>query len=75
MELFETLQAKCAMKAEKQPTVEALPLRSAQRRVEPLSFLTLNTVKGIVGGTNPADLEEQTTWNAKLEKFTSLSET
>jgi hypothetical protein len=43
--------------------------------IEPLSFLTLNTMKGIVGCTNPTDLEEQTTWNAKLEKLMSLSGT
>jgi hypothetical protein len=74
MELFETLQAKRAREAEKQLSAEALPVRSAERRAEQLSFLTLNTVEGIVGGTNSADLDEQTTWNAKLERFMSLSE-
>jgi cytochrome c peroxidase len=78
MELLETLQAKRAREAERQPTVEALPVMSAERRAEALSFLTLGTVEGIVEGTNPTDLAEpaeQTTWNAKLEKFMSLSET
>ena len=74
IELFETLQAKRAREAERQSTVEALPVMSAKRRTEPLSFLTLSTVEGIVGGTNPADLVEQTTWNAKLENFMSLIE-
>jgi hypothetical protein len=52
MELFETLlQAKRANEAERQPTVEALPVMSAERRAEPLPlpFLTLSTVEGIVG--------------------------
>jgi hypothetical protein len=76
MELFETLQAKRAKEAERQPTVEAMPVMGPERRAEPLYFLTLGTVEGIVGSTSQADhLTEQTTWNAKLEKFMSLSET
>jgi hypothetical protein len=60
MELFETLLSKRAKEAERQPTVEALPpVMGVERRAEPLSFLTLSTVEGIVGGTGPADLTDR----------------
>jgi hypothetical protein len=36
--------------------VEALLVECAGERMEPLSFLNLITVEGIVGGANPADL-------------------
>ena len=42
-------------------------------RLAPLSFLTLSTVEGIVGGTSPSDVAEQSSWEEKKEKFMRLS--
>ncbi len=44
-------------------------------RAEPLSFLTLGTVEGIVGITIPGVLQEQTSWEGKMEKYMRLSHT
>jgi hypothetical protein len=53
--------------------VEAQPVVNPGERLPSLSFLTLSTVEGIVGGANPAELGGQSTWEAKVEKFMHLS--
>ncbi len=60
--------------AEKSATVEAQPVAGAPIRAEPLSFLTLGTVEGIVGSTSPDTLQEQTSWEGKVEKYTISGE-
>ncbi len=69
VELFELLQAKKLKEAEKSVTVEAQPVAGAPIRAEPLSFLTLGTVEGIVGSTSPDALQEQTSWEGKVEQY------
>jgi hypothetical protein len=75
VELFELLQARKVKEAEKSVTVEAQPVAGAPAsvRAEPLSFLTLGTVEGIVGSTSPDALQEQTSWQGKVEKYMRLS--
>jgi hypothetical protein len=75
VELFELLQARKTREAEKSVTVEAQPVERAPRRNEPLSFLTLGTVEGIVGSADPGTVQEQTSWEGKMEKFMNLSHT
>jgi hypothetical protein len=61
LDLFELLQeARKSKEAEKSVTVEAEPVARAPARAEPLSYLTLGTVEGIIGSTNPDALQEQT---------------
>ncbi len=74
LELFELLQAKKSKEVDKAVTVEAEPVARAPARAEPLSYLTLGTVEGIIGSTNPDALPEQTsTWEGKVEKYMRLS--
>ncbi len=40
---------------------------------EPLPFLTLAAVEGIIGSTEGGIPPEQSTWNDKVEKFMRLS--
>jgi hypothetical protein len=54
LELFELLQARKSKEAEKSVTVEAEPVARAPARAEPLSYLTLGTVEGIIASTNSA---------------------
>ena len=76
LELFELLQARKSKEVDKAVTVEAEPVARAPARAEPLSYLTLGTVEGIVGSVNPDELPEQTpTWEGKMEKFMRLSHT
>ena len=56
LELFELLQARKSKEADKAVTVEAEPIARAPARAEPLSYLTLGTVEGIVGSANPDEL-------------------
>ncbi len=56
--------------------MEAEPVARAPVRAEPLSYLNLGAVEGIVGSTNPDALQEQTSsWEGKVEKFMRLSHT
>ncbi len=74
LDLFEMLQARKSKEAEKSVTVEAKPVARAPARAEPLSYLTLGTVEGIIGSTNPDTLQEQTSsWEGKVEKYMRLS--
>jgi hypothetical protein len=74
LELFELLQAKKSKEADKAVTVEAEPVAKAPARAEPISYLTLGTVEGIIGSADPDVLTEQTsTWEGKVEKYMRLS--
>jgi hypothetical protein len=74
LDLFELLQARKSKEAEKAVTVEAEPVSRAPVRAEPLSYLTLGTVEGIVESTSPDALQEQTSsWEGKVEKYMRLS--
>jgi hypothetical protein len=74
LELFELLQARKSKEVDKTVTVEAEPVARAPARAEPLSYLALGTVEGIIGSTNPDALPEQTsTWEGKVEKYMRLS--
>ncbi len=74
LELFELLQARKSKEEDKTVTVEAEPVARAPARAEPLSYLTLGTVEGIIGSTNPDALPEHTsTWEGKVEKYMRLS--
>jgi hypothetical protein len=74
VDLFEMLHARKAILADKSVTVEAEPVARAPVRAEPLSYLTLGTVEGIVGSTSPDALQEQTSsWEGKVKKYMRLS--
>ncbi len=76
LDLFELLQARKSKETDKSVMVEAEPVARAPARAEPLSYLTLGTVEGIVGSTNPDALQEQTSsWEGKVENFMRLSHT
>ena len=70
---MEALRARTPAGGEKAQMVEAQPVVPPRDRLDPLSFLTLSTVEGIVGGTNPSEIGGQTTWEEKMEKFMRLS--
>ncbi len=59
LELFELLQSRRAADVVKHPTVEAQHVETLTPRAEPLSFLTLKTVEGIVMNMDLGNLEEQ----------------
>ncbi len=74
VDLFEMLHARKAMLADKSVIVEAEPVARAPARAEPLSYLTIGTVEGIVGSTSPDALQEQSSsWEGKVEKYMPLS--
>jgi hypothetical protein len=74
LDLFELFQARKSKEAEKAVTVEAEPVARTPVRAEPLSYLTLGPVEGIVASTDPDALQEQTSsWEGKVEKFVRLS--
>jgi hypothetical protein len=76
LDLFELLPARKSKKADKSVTVEAEPVARAPARAEPLSYLTLGSVEGIIASTNPDALQEQTSsWEGKVEKYMRLSHT
>jgi hypothetical protein len=60
--LMKGMRAKSTKGSDKEETVEVLSVEGVGERTQPLSFLTLNTVEGIVGGTDPAELAEQSTY-------------
>jgi hypothetical protein len=72
LELFALMQARRAAEAERPPTIEAQQVEVAPRRAEPLSFVTLQTVEGIVGIVDFCTTQGQTSWESKMEKFVSL---
>ncbi len=63
------MNAKAPMEGEKAQMVEAQPVEPPRDRLPPLSFLTLNTVEGIVGGRNPSEMGGQSTWEEKIENL------
>jgi hypothetical protein len=73
--LMKGMPAKSTKEADKEETVEVLAVEGVGERTQPLSFLTLNTVEGIVGTTDPDESTEQSTWEAKVENFMRLSDT
>ncbi len=73
-ELFTRFSARKASEAEKPPTIEAQHVEVLPPRAEPLSFLTLETVEGIVRNTDIEDLEEHETWERRMEKFVNLGD-
>jgi hypothetical protein len=76
LDLFEMLQARKSKEADKSVTMDAQPVAFTRPRAEPLSFLTLRTVEGIIGSTDPNTLTEFTTsWESKVEKYMRLSHT
>jgi hypothetical protein len=66
--------ARKATEVEKPPTIEAHHVEVAPPRAEPLSFLTLETVEGIVGSTDVEAQEGQTSWESRMEKFIGLGD-
>jgi hypothetical protein len=72
LELFELMQARRSVDVEKAPTVEAHHVEMAPRQAEPLSFMTLQTVEGIVGSMEFCTPQGQTSWESKMEKFLNL---
>ncbi len=73
IELFEILQERRARTAPAVGMVEAQPIVSMAGGTEPLAFLTLASVEGIIGSSEVGIALEQTTWNDKMEKFMRLS--
>jgi hypothetical protein len=72
LELFELMQARRSADVEKAPTVEAHHVDVAPRQIEPLTFMTLQTVEGIVGSMDFCTPQGQTSWESKMEKFLNL---
>jgi hypothetical protein len=72
LELFELMQARRSADVEKAPTVKAHHVEIAPRQVEPLSFMTLQTVEGIVGSMEFCTPQGQTSWESKMDKFLNL---
>jgi hypothetical protein len=72
-EMMMAMSAKTPVEVEKAHMIEAQPVGPPRDRLPPLSFLTLSTVEGIVGRTNPSDIGGQFTWEEKMEKFMHLS--
>ncbi len=73
-ELFTRFSARKASQAEKPPTIETQHVEVLPPRAEPLSFLTLETVEGIVRNTDIEDLEEHETCERRMEKFVNLGD-
>jgi hypothetical protein len=71
-ELFALVQARKAAEVERPSTIEAHHVEVAPPRAEPLSFLTMETVEGIVGSTDFCTTQGQTSWESKMEKFVNL---
>ncbi len=71
-ELFELLQSRRAAEVAKPPTIEAQQIEVAPGRAEPLSFMTLQTVEGIVEGTDFSTAQGQPSWENEMEKIVNL---
>ncbi len=71
-ELLAMIHAREALVVEKPPTIEAHQIEVAQPRAEPLSFLTGETVEGIVGDVDFDATQGQSAWQTKMEKFMSM---
>ena len=72
LELFELLQSRRAADVVRPPKIEAQHVEVRSGRAEPLSFMTIQTVEGIVKNTDIEDHEEDTTWEGRMEKFLTL---
>ncbi len=72
LELFELLQSRRSAEAIRPPTVDAQQVEVTPRRAEPLSFMTLQTVEGIIDSTDIDAAQRQTSWESKMEKFVNL---
>jgi hypothetical protein len=75
IELFELLQERRARGTHSLGMVEAQPIVQVATEAEPLSFLTLASVEGIIGSTEAhvGSALERSTWNDKVDKFMRLS--
>jgi hypothetical protein len=75
IELFELLQERRARTTLPLGMIEAQPIGQVATGIEPLSFLTLASVEGIIGNNevHVGSSLEQTTWNDKVDKFMRLS--
>ncbi len=67
------MSGRTPVEGEKAQMVEAQPVGPPKDRLPPLSFLTLNTVEGIVGRTDSVEMGGQSTWEEKVEKLMRLS--
>jgi hypothetical protein len=75
LELFALMQARRTAEIERPLTIEAHQVDVATTRAKPLSFLTLETVKGIVGSTDFEVQEGRTSWEeSKMEKCIGLGD-
>jgi hypothetical protein len=72
LELFELLQSRRSAEVVRPPTVDAQQVELVPRRAEPLSFMTLQTVEGIIDSTDFDAAQGQTSWESKMEKFVGL---
>jgi hypothetical protein len=52
--------------------IEAQHVELAPGRLEPLSFMTLKTVEGIIESTDFDAVQGQTSWETRMEKLVSL---
>ncbi len=76
LELFELMHAnaKRARETHQPSTIEASQVKVASERAEPLSFLTLQTVEGIVDSTDIEISDGRNSCESKMEKLISLGE-
>ena len=72
LELFELLQSRRAAEVVRPLTIEAQQVEVAPRRAEPLSFMTLQTVEGIIESSDLDADQGQNSWEAKMNKFVGL---
>jgi len=75
IELFELLQERRARATLPLGVIEAQPIGQVATGTEPLSFLTLAAVEGIIGNAevHVGSALGQITWNDKVDKFMRLS--
>ncbi len=72
IELFHLMQSRSVSDMAKGTAVEAQQVEVLAPRAEPLSFLTRTTVEGIVLTMDLGNLEEQETWEGRMDKFLNL---
>ena len=68
------LQSRRAADVVKTPTIEARHVEVTSGRAEPLSFMTIQTVEGIVRNMDIEGREEHATWERRMEKFMNLGD-